>query len=187
MAMTSAYKYILPVDDLTEGDKAAFRRAAINAGMLRAIKTKVVTAEDEALVRDADPLTDFATPAGGWATLAFAAVGTLVNAMGLALGAPAQLANNRVAVFYGYWYETLPLAASTLSFREGAAAGSTYAVFNLEQLAARNQTACYFSEPIWYDPQRVMNIVYNPRVVAGVQRMGLMTFIIEPRGPVVSA
>jgi hypothetical protein len=181
---TSVFKYIIPADDLTEAKKQQARDMAIAAALERARKTRCITSDAEALVRAPEPVTDFGMAAGGWLSAAHAVVGTAVSIFNALTPA---LANNRVVVFYGFWYESIPLASNLLSFREGAAAGSTYAVFELEELASTMQTRGYFSEPIWYDPQRVMNVVVTPRIVAGVQRMGLMGFVIEPRGPVVSA
>jgi hypothetical protein len=178
------YKYLLPIDDLTLADTRKLRHDAVMAGIARAVATRAIPSAEEALIRDADPVTDFGMAAGGWLTAALAVVGTQYSVMN---ALTPTLANNRVAVFYGVWLEAIPVAANLLSFREGAAAGSTYAMFNLEQLTARQQLAGYFSEPVTYDPQRVMNIVVTARVVAAAQRIGLMCFIIEPRGPVVSA
>jgi hypothetical protein len=183
--MTSAYKYIIPADDITEADKATMRRKAIDAAMARAIETRVVVKENEALVRSPEPVTDFGMAVGGWLAPAFAAIGTLVTVFN-AVAAP-QLANNRVVVWYGMFAETIPLGAYRLDFREGAAGGSTYAIFELDELGAALQTRAYFSEPVWYDPQRVMLIQWAPRAVIGAgQRMGLLGFIIEPKGPTVS-
>lgn len=185
MAQTSAYKYIIPADDVTEEKKAWFRNEAIKAAMVRALDTRVITKEWEALVRSPEPVTDFGMAVGGWLAPAFTAIGTLVTVFN---GAPApQLANNRVVVWYGMFAESFPLGAYRLDFREGAAGGSTYAIFELDELGAALQTRAYFSEPVWYDPQRVMLIQWAPRaVIAAGQRMGLLGFIIEPKGPTVS-
>ena len=186
MAVTSAYKYIIPVDDLTEGDKATMRRKAIDAAMARAIETRVVVKENEALVREPEPVTDFGMAVGGWLAPALAAVGTAVTVFN-GVAAP-QLANNRVVVWYGCFINTVPLPVYELTFREGAAGGSTYAIFMLDQLESRQQMACYFSEPVWYDPQRVQLIQWLPKVILGAgARLGLLGFIIEPKGPTVSA
>jgi hypothetical protein len=145
----------------------------------------VVVKENEALVRSPEPLTDFGMAVGGWIAPAFAAIGGVYTVFN---GAPnPQLANNRVVVWYGCFIEAIPLAAYRLDFREGAAGGSTYAIFELDELGAALQPRAYFSEPVWYDPQRVMLIQWAARaVVAAGQRMGLMGFIIEPKGPTVS-
>lgn len=180
------YKYIIPSDDLTESQKASQRQKAIDAGMERATKTRVISSRSEALVREPETATDFGMAVGGWLAPAFAAVGTAYTVFN-AVAAP-QLANNRVCVWYGCWIETVPNPAYLLSFREGAAGGSTYAIFQLEALNIQQRTVGYFSEPIWYDPQRVMLIQWTARAIVGAgSHMGLLGFIIEPRGPTVSA
>jgi len=181
--VTSAYKYLILADDLTEAQKQGRRDKCIHDTLERAVKLNVIGSEPEALVRHPDTVADFAMAVGGWVSAAFAAVGTLVsifNALNPAV------AGNRMVVFYGLWVDSLPLAASQLIFREGVNAGSTYAQFSLEEMAAARSLRAFFSEPVWYDPLRVMNVVLNPRIIAGTQRIGLMGFVIEPKGPTVS-
>lgn len=184
MTQKPVYKYVIPVDDLSEGMKQTFRDRAINALLERALQCKVISTLQEALVKPPDPVADFGMAAGGWVTAAFAVVGTPVSIFN---ALTPTVANNRCVVFYGVWVDSLPFAANLLTFREGVAGGSTYAVFDLECLATRNQLAGYFSEPVWYDNNRVMNVTLTPRIVAGTQRIGLMGFTVEPRGPTVSA
>jgi hypothetical protein len=181
--VTSAYKYLILADDLTEAQKQGRRDRCIHDTLQRAQKLNIIGEESEALIKHPDTLADFTMAAGGWVSAAFAVVGTAVsifNALTPAIPA------NRMVVFYGVWVDSLPLAANLLSFREGVAAGSTYAVFNMEELASAQSLRAFFSEPVWYDPLRVMNVTLTPRIVAGTQRIGLMGFVIEPKGPTVS-
>ncbi len=183
---TSAYKFIIPIGDTTKEKRSWFKEQSIKAGMERALATKVVARESEALVRAPEPVIDFGMAAGGWLAPAMGAIGTAVTVFN-GVAAP-QLANNRVVVWYGCFVEAIPFPANLLIFREGAAGGSTYGLFEMSEMAARNETVGYFSEPIWYDPQRVMLIQWTPRIVAAAgARLGLMGFIIEPKGATVSA
>jgi hypothetical protein len=186
MAMNTVYKYLVCGNDLTESMKAAYRTQAAEAGLKRAMITRVVTSREEALVRHPEPVIDFGMAVGGWLAPAFAAVGTdytVFNAV-----ANPQLANNRVVVFYGCFIETIPNPAYLLTFREGAAGGSTYAMFELEEMNVRQETVGYFSEPVYYDPQRVLEVEWRARAIVGAgSHMGLLGFIVEPRGPVISA
>lgn len=183
--MAAQEKFIIPVDELSLSDKKAFRAGAIAAGITRAVRTGAIAGPDQCVVRHADPVTDFGMAAGGWVTAALAVAGTAVSAMN---ALTPTLANNRVAVFYGIAVETFPIPINLLSFREGAAAGTTYAVFDVEQLVTMQQQMGYFSTPIVYDPQRVLNIVVTPRIATGVTaRVWLGCYIIEPGGPVISA
>lgn len=181
--MAAQEKFLIPADELSLSDKKAFRAGAIAAGKLLAVETKAVRSMDACVVRHADPLTDFGMVAGGWVSAALAVVGnqySVFNAL------TPQLANNRVAVFYAVAVEAIPFPVSLLSFREGVVATTTYAVFDLEQLVTMQQQLGYFSTPIPYEPQKVLNVSVTARIVAGVSRIWLGCYIIEPGGSVVS-
>lgn len=183
--MAAQIKQLIPTDELTLTDKATFRRQAIERGIARAVAVKAIAGPDQCVVRHADPVADFGMAAGGWLTNALAVVGTqysVFNAL------TPTLANNRVAVFYAVAIETFPIPVNILAFREGAVAGTTYAQFDLEQLVTMQQQLGYFSEPVVYDPQRVLNVVATCRIAtAAAARVWMGCYIIEPGGPVISA
>lgn len=177
---------LIPTSDLTLTDRTRLRTAAIAKGIARAIALKVIASEDEAKVRNLQNIVDIpAIVLDQWNTAPLLVLGTAYSVF-QAVAAP-QLANNRLAVFYKVGVETAPIPVSTLAFREGVAAGTTYAIFDLEQLANSLEPEGYFSEPPVYDPLRVMNIVVTARIATGLAaRVILGAYIIEPGGPVIS-
>ena len=182
--------YIVPTNELTLTQQNAAREKAVEAGIKRAIATKAIAGRDQAVVRECDNVVDFGCGVGGWLTMPLLVVGGLYSVFATAVPAALTptLAVNRVAVFYKVNLEEWPIAVNLLSFREGATAGSTLAVFDLEGLTDKLETEGYFTEPISYDPQRVLNIIVTCRIVTNLQaRVRLGCFIIEPSGPVISS
>ena len=204
--------YIVATEDLTLTDMKLFRQAAVNKGIWRACELAVapiqhllvngasyqmgmrppataVLYHPGLIVRHADNVVDFGAGVGGWLTMTLGAVGALVSVFATAVPAPLTpaLAVNRLAIFYNVDLEFAPPNVDQLSFREGVAAGSTYAVFDLECLTVKQSMEGYFTEPVIYDPTRVMNIVVRGRILAAArERVHLGCFIIEPTGPVIS-
>lgn len=169
---------LIPTEELTLTDKKGFRAAAVEAGINRAI-AKAIGAREELVYRQWQNIADAITAAEAWATAALAAVGVNYTVF-QAIAAPI-LANNKVAVFYGVGVATVPNPVSRLAFRVGAAAGTTKAVFDLELLDTVLIPEGYFSEPIIYDPQQVLNIVAMARIATGLAaRVILKGYIIEP-------
>lgn len=141
------------------------------------------------VVRHSDNVVDFGCGAGGWLTMPLGAPGGLLSVFATAVPAALQpvLAVNRLAIFYNVNTEFAPPNVDMLFFREGVAAGTTYAAFDLETLTVKQSMEGYFTEPVVYDPQRVLNVVVRTRINTGAQeRVHLGCFIIEPTGPVIS-
>ena len=179
-------RYLVPTSELTLTDIKEFRQRAIDAGIARAISKKLITSAAEAVAREAQPVADFGTATDQWLSTPLAAVNTPYSVFPAAAGNP-LLGVTRIAVFYKVSIGTAPNPISLLSFREGAGAGTTYAVFNTEVLDAKDESDGYFTEPVVYDNQRVLNIVATCRVATALAaRIILGCFIIEPRGPVLS-
>lgn len=183
--------FIRPTEELENdpGKIAILIRQAIDLGTNRAIAAKAIVSKEQSKVREVDPVVDFGAGVGGWITMPLNAVGTqyscICTAVPVAL--TPQLANNRVAVFYKVSVETAGFPVSQLSFREGAVATTTLAVFDLEGLASTLKADGYFTEPVIYDPQKVLNIVVTARIATTVfARVRLGCFIIEPGGSVIS-
>ncbi len=176
---------LIPKEDCTLGMVQEFKRAAIEKGIERAKTRGIAGSENELIVRHAENIADFGTALDQWNTAALAVVGTAYSVF-QAIAAPA-LANNKVAVFYGVGIEAAPNPVSLLNFRQGAAGGTTYAVYDTEQLVNGLRPEGYFSEPIWYDPSDVMNITVTARIAtAAAARIQLFCYIIEPKGPIIS-
>lgn len=173
--------YIIPTEDLTLSDKRAFRDAAVEKAIKLAISFSIAGGNRSALrVRHAQNIADFGTGLDQWRTAVLAApIGANYSVFQL-IAAP-TLAVNKVAVFYKAGVQTAPNPLGLLSFRTGAAAGSTYAVFDLQQLNMALVTEGYFTEPVVYGPQEVLNIVAMAVVAtAAFATLILGCFIIEP-------
>lgn len=185
------WSFVRPTEELETqpGKIAALITQAVEAGVARAVKTKAIPSENEAKIRHIDSVIDFGAGVGGWLTMPLLVVGNQYSCIATAVPAALtpQLANNRVVVFYKVGIETANFPVNLLSFREGVAAGTTYAVFDLEELATCLKPEGYFTEPVSYDPQKVLNIVTTCRVATLAQaRVRLGGFIIEPGGAVIS-
>ena len=182
---------IIPSDQLTLTEKARKRQEAVTAGIARAVK-KLSLTEKELVYRQAQNIADFGTVGREqWLTATLAAINTPYSVW-TTLAAPAvgltpALANNRVAVFYSVAVLTVPNPVSLLSFRKGAAAGTTLAVFDLEQIEAQLITEGYFSLPVEYDPQDVLNVIVTSKIATGAQAAVVLgCYIIEPVGTTIS-
>lgn len=183
--MTIRTMVLIPKEDLSLGQVSGFKQAAIAKGIERALARGIAGSEDELVCRHAQNIADFGTALDQWNTAALAAVGTAYSVF-QAIAAPA-LANNKVAVFYGVGIETAPNPVSLLNFRQGAAGGTTYAIYDCEQLNNGQRTEGYFSEPIWYDPSEVLNVTVTARIATALlARVQLYCYIIEPKGPIIS-
>lgn len=180
--------WLIPSDQLTLTDKARLRQAAVDGGIRRAINMRVAPSEAELDVRMAQNIADFGTVGREqWLTANLAAINTPYSVwttlVAPAVGLTPALANNKVAVFWGVSVMTVPNPVSLLSFRTGVAAGTTKAVYNLEDLESQVTMEGYFSQCIPYDPQEVLNVVVTSKIATGVQaEVVLNCFIIEPKG-----
>ena len=182
---------IIPSDQLTLTEKARLRRDAREGGLARMAK-KMGVGVTELYYRHAQNIADFGTVGREtWLTATLAAINTPYSGF-TTLAAPAvgltpALANNKLAVFYAASILTAPNPVSLLSFRKGATAGTTLAVYDLEQIEAQLVTEGYLSEAVPYDPQDVLNIVVTSKIATGAQcALILSCYIIEPKGTTVS-
>jgi hypothetical protein len=164
---------------------------AVERGIDRATR-KLSLARTELTYRHAQNIADFGTTGREqWLTATINAVNAQFSmwstAAAPAVGLNPTLANNKVAVFYNVAVLTTPNPVSLLSFRLGAAAGTTKAVFDLEQIEAQLICEGYFSLPIAYDPQDVLNVVATSKINTGAQAQVILgCYIIEPVGTTIS-
>ena len=183
--MTVRIKNVIPIHELTLGEISSAKREAIRTGISRAIDRRLAPVEERLIVRQAQNIADFGTALDQWNTAALAVVGTAYSVF-QAIAAPV-LANNKVAVFYRVGIQTAPNPVSLLSFRQGVVGGTTYAQLDLQQLNMGLATEGYFSEPIVYEPNEVLNITVTASIAtAAAAQVILGCFIIEPMGPTIS-
>ena len=189
--MAVRMKILTPTENLTLTDRKAFVEAAIRLGIARALKRGLAGSENELVIRHLRCLADLGTAIEGWFTAPLLVANTpysVFQAIG-AVGVGVAVPNNNVFVFYKAGVQTpgVPMPVSLLNFAQGAAGGTTYAQFDLEQFANQLIPEGYFSEPVVYEPGEVMLITATARVAtllpAAVQ---LGCLVIEPKGPVIS-
>ena len=178
--------YLVSTNELTLTDIRAYKTAAIEAGILRAIE-KLGVGRGELVTREALPATDF--PAA-WATEyyvgpAIAAVGWGAASGGAATG---TVPVGRVAVFYKLADADDNPAYTAVRFRLGAGGASTKASFFFQlNIDNKLESDCYFSEPIVYDPNDIVTIqAYSRVALHAAEELSFGCFIIEKVGATVS-
>jgi len=175
--------YLIPTDELTLTDQKEYRRKALE--MAENMARDRIAAQGEYIARPPQLIADFGCVLDQWNTAALAVLGTAYTVF-QAVAAPA-VGLRQVVVWYKVSVETAPPNASMLLFQEGAGGRTTFGIYNLEELYAKQQTEGYFSEPIVYPPGSVQLITAVCRVVTGAaERLILGGFIIEPAGPQIS-
>lgn len=193
--------YAIPTNELTLTDIKTYKERCLAAGIARA-KAKGIAASDEELVwREMYPAFDlgalgvlaangwvldyYVTPAGAPIPPAWGTV------YGLAAARPdPTMPVGRVGVFYKV-YDADPAGATATAVRFMIAAATTKASFFIQELLdAKLEPEAWFSEPIVYDPNDIVNIDWYSRAVAGApvggEELGFGCFIIERVGAVVS-
>ncbi len=188
--------YPIPTNELTLTDIKAFRGAAIESGIQRALALGIARVREELVAREAYPLDDLgAVAVQGWGTneyLSFAL--PAANNWGSAFsngalpGSQRQLATTQVAVFYKFADTEQNPVVTAVRFRKGVAGATTLASFFLQlPTEAKLEPDVYFSEPVVYDPQSWLFIeVYSTGNVGNQESIPFGCFIIEPTGGTVS-
>jgi len=176
-------EYLIPTDEITLTNQAMFREKALIAAENMARDR--IAAQGEYIARPPQNIADFGTVLDQWNTAALAVLGTAYTVF-QAVANPA-VGLRQVVVWYKVGVETAPPPVSLLLFQEGAGGRTTFGIFDLEQLYAKQQTEGYFSEPVVYPPGSVMLITAVCRIVTGAAcRLPLGGFIVEPTGPQIS-
>jgi hypothetical protein len=183
---------LIPSDQLTLTQKAQLRQNAVTNAIARAVDLKIAPTPAQLSYRQAQNVADFGTVGRErWQTATLAAINAPYSVW-TTLAAPAvglipQLANNKLCVFWGVALDTAPNPVSMLSFRLGAAAGTTFAVFNLEDLESQLTPEGYFSEPVVYDNNAFMNVIVTSKIATLAQaQVVLLAYIVEPKGQTTS-
>jgi hypothetical protein len=183
---------LIPADQLTLSEKARLRKNAVEGAIKRLVDLNIVpvqSAEKEVEYRMAQNILDFGTVGREqWLTATLALINTPYSVwttlVAPAVGLVPQLANTRVAVFWGVSVLTAPNPVSLLSLRQGptlASPVSTKATFNLEDLESQLTMEGYFSEPVTYDPNDWMNVVVTSKIATGAQAAVVLNCYIAGR------
>ena len=181
--MLKTKSYLIPTDELTLTDQKEYRRQAIQAAENMARDR--IAAQGDYIARPPQLIADFGCVLDQWNTAPLAVLGAAYSVF-QAVAAPA-IGLRQVCVWYKVGVETAPPNVSFITFQEGAAGRTTFAVLNLEELYTKQQTEGYLSEPVIYAPGSVQLIRVICRLFTGVfERVILSGIIIEPVGPQIS-
>ena len=173
--------WIVPWEGMTLTKQESYKQGAIDVGVSRMQGLRLVTTQDDLMVRPIRAFADFG-------------IGTVnedeweINLVaGLNAGAITVLARpaNQIVVFFGIDdYEVNPVA-TLVYFRTALAGGTTKMLVDLQWLRGFTYCAGMLAEPVVYDPQQ--NIFVDIEAEgANLEYMVFMGYVIEPRGQVVS-
>ena len=200
--------YVVPADDMTEAQTGDYRLKAQAAGIIRAWEESVVSWDPKEIVktgggaypslssvvsflaagnfpaaldvRDFKPIQDAGCALDQWNTPILAAIGTEYSVF-QAIPVPAiGLRIKQLVVWYGIEIDAIPLPISRLIFRRTAAAGSVMAEYDVEGLATKDNMYGFLSEPQIWNVSTPYAINVMARIVAGVSRVRLLNFVLEP-------
>jgi len=188
--------YAIPTNELTLTDIKAFRGAAIEAGIARALALGLARIREELVAREAHPHTDLWDGTSGYSLAEYyitraafpAAVATWALVYNTAVLTAPMLARTKVAVFYKIADADDDPQMTGVRFRVGASGATTKASF-LIQLPIDNklEPEVYLSEPVVYDPEDIMFIEWTARAAApAAEELSFGCFIIERTGGTVS-
>ena len=187
--------YLIPTNELTLTDIKAFRAQAVQAVITRALALGIARTQDELVVRQALPFTDFGNGAVGWTleqyqgpAIAAAGWGSVFNSGALPANAP-TLANTKVAVFYKFADWTAAPTITGFRFRVGGTGATTKATYFMQlELGAKLEPDVYLTEPVVYDPQDIVYIeaYYDAAQAAGTEQFAFGCFICERLGANIS-
>jgi len=189
--------YVIPKENLALASQERLRSGAERMARIR-LARKLAISETAALdpknpaviARDEDYVTDFvpqATQAGlaGWLSMPLAAAATFYSifANNVPAALTPQVPNNQAVVFYGIEVLLADAAGETVTFIQFGigAANNRRAQFNIESLYSGMNPCGYFSQPVYYDPQEIMNVQIRSRIATGLgARLRLQCLIAEP-------
>lgn len=177
----------IPIGDLALAERRGIRDNTDAQLLDLFLASGVVTAENEAVLRDALPTTDFAltggTSANWWLITALGTAGTEQNYI-----SALQLTTTQAAGFYGV---ASPMAAPNIGrirFALGPSLTTIRGVFQLEAAWSRLEPAAYWSTPILYKPQQVITVAVTPfrSFAANSEQLTIYARMIDPLGTTVS-
>jgi hypothetical protein len=185
--------YAIPTNELSLADRKSFIAAAKRAGVNRALSLGIARVEQELVVREAHPGTDFTDPAGsGWTNEYYitpGGAGALAWALAPDTGNAPQLARTKVAVFYKIMDAAEDPVVTAVRFRVGATGATTFASFFIQEfIDIKLEPEVYLSEPVVYNPESWLFIQFYGRAATaqGGEELGFGCFIVEPVGGTVS-
>lgn len=185
--------YAIPTNELSVTDRKNFAIGAKRAGIARALALGIARVEEELVVREAHPGTDFSDPAGaGWTNEYYitpGGAGALVWALAPDGAAPPQLARNKVAAFYKIMDAAEDPVVTAVRFRVGLTGATTKASFFIQPfIDIKLEPEVYLTEPVVYDPEQYLFIEFYGRAATAVggEELSFGCFIVEPVGGTIS-
>lgn len=187
--------YVIPTNELTLTDIRAFRGAAIEAGIVRALALGLARSREELVVREANPNPDFFDGVSGYlinyyvTRAAFPAVaGAWALVFNAAVLTAPLLARTHVVVFYKIADADADPQVTGVRFRVGPTGATTKASFFI-QLPIDNklESEVYLSEPVVYDPEDILFVEWCARIATpDPEELSFGAFIVERTGATVS-
>lgn len=188
--------YAIPTNELTLTDIKAYKEKAIEAGIERALALKIARVREELVAREANPMPDFAVPAGtGYATNRYLTVGGVgINAWVSVYDTAADptLGRQRIAIFYkiaDHGIAGAPAVVTAVRFAVGVAGATTIASFFTQPFTdIKLESEVWLSEPVIYDPEDVLFIRFYGRANtnAAGEELAFGCFIVERIGATIS-
>jgi len=193
--------YAIPTNELSRADIKRFKEISLAAGIQRAIDLGIARSEGEMVWREAHPSTDFgilATPGTGY-TREYYVTLPAVGAAAWALvydtatpggpAVPADLPDNRIAVFYKIANAEAAPVTTGVRFRQGVTGATTKASFFIQPFQdVKEEPEVWLSEPVIYSPRDRMFVEFYGRAntPAGGEELSFGALVIERLGGTVS-
>jgi len=185
--------YAVPTNELSLTDRKNFAIGAKRAGIARALALGIARTEQELVIREAHPGTDFTNPAGsGWTNEYYitpGAAGALAWALAPDTGNPPQLGRNQVAAFYKIMDAAEDPVVTAVRFRVGLTGATTKASFFIQQfIDIKLEPEVYLTEPVVYDPEDWLFIEFYGRAATALagEELSFGCFIVERVGGTIS-
>lgn len=182
--MPATRSYLIPIGDLSLGDRQGMRANADDVLGVAAMRLAIRDRLEDLIIRDTLPDVDL----GLAAQRDFLIAGPGVVAADLQfVGFLVPI--DRVNVFWGCAVNSPTPSLSVLRLTLGVASSQVRGVFQLEQLESRLEPVGYFSEAIVFTRQEFQRIMVMPKLAFGAngQRLVLAARTVEPIGTTVSA
>jgi len=174
--------WLVPVERMTLTHQRGYWEKALMQAVDRMLELKLVTSQDDLVVRLIRSFDDLG-------------VGTILEnewAFALAAGANAGAItavarpSNQIVVFAGIDDHDAAPVATTVTFRTAAAGGTTKMMVDLQVCRGWVLSAGMLSEPVVYDPQQNIVVDINSDAVHAREDIVFLGYVVEPRGGVVS-
>lgn len=179
--------YIVPVGDLSLAERNQIRMNARQQALNLFMEARIATDENQAVVRDGLPFTDFGLTGGTsgneWLITGAGTAGTEINYINAL-----QLTTTQTCSFYGIGSPMATPNIGRVRFFLGPASATVRQVVQLEKLYSRLEQVGYLGTPVSYNPQAVITVGATPfnAFAANTERLTLLVVVCDKIGTTVS-